>query len=34
MTSQRILFSMIDDCVTANKAVVIVKGLDDWPGKF
>ena len=26
--------SMIDDCITANKAVVIVKGLDEWPGEF
>ncbi|MCO5570007.1 hypothetical protein L7F22_023722 [Adiantum nelumboides] len=26
--------SIIDDCITANKAVVIVKGLDEWPGEF
>jgi potassium/chloride transporter 4/5/6 len=26
--------SIIDDCSTANKAVVIVKGLDEWPGEF
>ncbi|KAJ7547439.1 hypothetical protein O6H91_08G086400 [Diphasiastrum complanatum] len=26
--------SIINDCSTANKAVVIVKGLDEWPGEF
>lgn len=26
--------NIIDDCITANKAVVIVKGLDEWPGEF
>lgn len=26
--------SIINDCITANKAVVIVKGLDEWPGEF
>ncbi|KAL3692697.1 hypothetical protein R1sor_006348 [Riccia sorocarpa] len=25
---------IINDCSTANKAVVIVKGLDEWPGEF
>lgn len=27
-------FSIINDCSTANKAVVIVKGLDEWPGEY
>ncbi|XP_074582989.1 cation-chloride cotransporter 1-like isoform X2 [Curcuma longa] len=26
--------SIINDCITANKAVVIVKGLDEWPGEY
>jgi potassium/chloride transporter 4/5/6 len=26
--------SIINDCSLANKAVVIVKGLDEWPGEF
>eukprot|EP00271_Cylindrocystis_brebissonii_P023571 TRINITY_DN9846_c0_g2_i1.p1 TRINITY_DN9846_c0_g2~~TRINITY_DN9846_c0_g2_i1.p1 ORF type:complete len:989 (+),score=206.25 TRINITY_DN9846_c0_g2_i1:128-3094(+) len=26
--------SIINDCATANKACVIVKGLDEWPGEF
>ncbi|CAK9209557.1 unnamed protein product [Sphagnum troendelagicum] len=26
--------SIINDCSIANKAVVIVKGLDEWPGEF
>lgn len=26
--------SIINDCSTANKAVVIVKGLDEWPGEY
>ncbi|VAI74888.1 unnamed protein product [Triticum turgidum subsp. durum] len=26
--------SIINDCITANKAVVIVKGLDEWPNEF
>ncbi|KAJ7565451.1 hypothetical protein O6H91_02G061600 [Diphasiastrum complanatum] len=26
--------NIINDCSTANKAVVIVKGLDEWPGEF
>ncbi|URE10039.1 Amino acid permease [Musa troglodytarum] len=26
--------SIIDDCIIANKAVVIVKGLDEWPGEY
>ncbi|GMH03903.1 hypothetical protein Nepgr_005742 [Nepenthes gracilis] len=25
---------IIDDCIVANKAVVIVKGLDEWPNEF
>ncbi|MQM02049.1 hypothetical protein Taro_034806 [Colocasia esculenta] len=26
--------SIINDCIVANKAVVIVKGLDEWPGEY
>lgn len=26
--------SVINDCSTSNKAVVIVKGLDEWPGEY
>uniref|UniRef100_A0A0D3EMK6 Cation chloride cotransporter n=1 Tax=Oryza barthii TaxID=65489 RepID=A0A0D3EMK6_9ORYZ len=26
--------SIINDCITANKAVVIVKGLDEWPNEY
>ncbi|XP_042428389.1 cation-chloride cotransporter 1-like isoform X1 [Zingiber officinale] len=26
--------SIINDCIIANKAVVIVKGLDEWPGEY
>ncbi|CAM0943438.1 unnamed protein product [Alopecurus aequalis] len=26
--------SIINDCIIANKAVVIVKGLDEWPNEF
>ncbi|GLT64992.1 hypothetical protein SLA2020_374500 [Shorea laevis] len=26
--------SMINDCIVANKAVVIVKGLDEWPNAY
>lgn len=26
--------SIIDDCIVANKAVVTVKGLDEWPGEY
>ena len=26
--------SIINDCSLSNKAVVIVKGLDEWPGEF
>ncbi|XP_078436678.1 cation-chloride co-transporter 1 isoform X2 [Wolffia australiana] len=26
--------SMINDCIIANKAVVIIKGLDEWPGEY
>ncbi|KAL8129830.1 hypothetical protein V2J09_018985 [Rumex salicifolius] len=26
--------SIINDCIVANKAVVIVKGLDEWPNMF
>ncbi|XP_026663264.2 cation-chloride cotransporter 1 isoform X2 [Phoenix dactylifera] len=26
--------SVINDCIIANKAVVIVKGLDEWPGEY
>ena len=26
--------AMINDCIVANKAVVIVKGLDEWPGEY
>ncbi|KAG9445919.1 hypothetical protein H6P81_012047 [Aristolochia fimbriata] len=26
--------SIINDCIVANKAVVIVKGLDEWPNEF
>ena len=26
--------SIINDCNVANKACVIVKGLDEWPGEF
>lgn len=25
---------IINDCIIANKAVVIVKGLDEWPGEY
>ncbi|KAJ8642147.1 hypothetical protein MRB53_018841 [Persea americana] len=25
---------IINDCIAANKAVVIVKGLDEWPGEY
>lgn len=27
-------YSIINDCSTANKAVVLVKGLDEWPGEY
>ncbi|PWZ26167.1 Cation-chloride cotransporter 2 [Zea mays] len=26
--------SIINDCIIANKAIVIVKGLDEWPNEF
>lgn len=26
--------NIINDCSLSNKAVVIVKGLDEWPGEF
>jgi solute carrier family 12 (potassium/chloride transporter), member 4/6 len=26
--------SIINDCIIANKAVVIVKGLDEWPNEY
>lgn len=26
--------NIISDCIIANKAVVIVKGLDEWPGEY
>ncbi|CAI7835976.1 unnamed protein product, partial [Closterium sp. NIES-53] len=26
--------NIINDCNTANKACVIVKGLDEWPGEY
>ncbi|RWW37423.1 hypothetical protein BHE74_00057464, partial [Ensete ventricosum] len=26
--------SIINDCIIANKAVVIIKGLDEWPGEY
>lgn len=26
--------NIINDCSTANKAVVIVKGLDEWPAEY
>ncbi|KAK1319229.1 Cation-chloride cotransporter 1 [Acorus calamus] len=25
---------IINDCIAANKAVVIIKGLDEWPGEY
>lgn len=25
---------IINDCIAANKAVIIVKGLDEWPGEY
>lgn len=27
-------YSIINDCSTANKAVVFVKGLDEWPNEY
>lgn len=30
----RTFVSIINDCSISNKAVVIVKGLDEWPGEF
>ncbi|XP_024535740.1 cation-chloride cotransporter 1 [Selaginella moellendorffii] len=29
-----VFVSIINDCSIANKAVVIVKGLDEWPGEY
>lgn len=26
--------SIINDCIVANKGVVIIKGLDEWPGEY
>ncbi|KAG0565768.1 hypothetical protein KC19_7G013100 [Ceratodon purpureus] len=27
-------YGIVNDCSTANKAVVLVKGLDEWPGEY